>query len=152
YFNCAGTSWTIGSARATLNAPTSPAIVAAGISAVTRFEGFDVLAPSPSAGSASSIGLLARNAPALTLANVKIQTGAAAAGVDAVAGATLTQAGTFAGSPLVGGVSNCKDGNGQSVDPSLNGGNGGLGGAAGTRIRDCTEGVRGGCIWDIEPP
>lgn len=87
YFECNDLeSWKRTTARATIASPTSPAVLAADISAPTRFEGFEVSAPNagPSSTAASSVGMVVRYATGLELAAVSIRAGSGRDGSDGV--------------------------------------------------------------------
>jgi len=71
--------------RSRIESPTIPAIRANNILADTSFMGFDVTAPDVSGSSASSIGLIAKNASFLKVANGSIMAGK---GADGAAGTT----------------------------------------------------------------
>lgn len=72
-------------ARSTLQAPSSPALVAKNIAKATRVEALDVLAPSASdAPDASSIAVLLVDSKNLTLAKATITAGDALGGTDGV--------------------------------------------------------------------
>ena len=76
------------SARTTLEAPRSPAVVGRALVARTRLAQVDVLAPDGALPSASSIALLAVDAPGLRLFDVSLRAGRGADGSD---GATAMQ-------------------------------------------------------------
>jgi hypothetical protein len=87
---CENGAWHTGGAATHLEAPTSPALRAKEIVQVTRFEGFDVEAPAGAAGTPNSIGLIAQNAPALTIVNTKLTAAKAFDGADGTDGVQLT--------------------------------------------------------------
>jgi hypothetical protein len=95
YFDCAN-GWSVGTSKARIEAPTSPAIVAKGIDEPTRIEGFDVRAPSfataAAAGSKaqSSIGLLAVDATVQFVSGTVVA-GAGQPGAPGTAAPTLTR-------------------------------------------------------------
>lgn len=85
--DCADGSWKYGDSRARVAAPTSPAVLAKGITSPTRIDGLDIVAPDATEAGASSIGLLADHSTALTIAGSTINAGngaSGAAGADAV--------------------------------------------------------------------
>lgn len=73
--DCSDRVWKKGADKTSLEAPKSPALTATNIDIPTRFEGFSVKAPDATTQEASSIGLLAKNASALTIASSTITAG-----------------------------------------------------------------------------
>lgn len=148
-FDCAdATTWKKTDERAVVRSPSSPAVRAADIAQATRLEGLEIVAPDGAEPSASSIGLLATDAPKLTIASCRIEAGK---GVDGEAGVTPTalvsttafdgKSGhvqgpycvnrpfTVCNSPVLpdspsGGVGNC--GGGIATEPGGAGGSGGV--------------------------
>ena len=82
--DCSGPTWKLTEKRSTLEAPTSPAIRATGITAPTRVDGLEVKAPDASEASGSSIGLFAVDSNALTFAKGSITAGNGMKGDDGV--------------------------------------------------------------------
>jgi hypothetical protein len=72
--------WALGGPRPKLEAPTSPALQARNIKALTRFDGFEVTAPDGNDTERSSIGLIAENADGLSLSNISLTAGKGANG------------------------------------------------------------------------
>ncbi len=90
--DCApGGNWRVGAAHTRIEAPTSPAVRASNITAPTRLEGIDILAPNATTPSGSSIGLLADHVATLVIAGSKITAGDGASGVDGTEGTQLTK-------------------------------------------------------------
>ena len=87
--DCSGPTWKLTEKRSTLEAPTSPAIRAVGITAPTRVDGLEVKAPDASEASGSSIGLFAVDSNALTFAKGAITAGNGMKGDDGVEGQPL---------------------------------------------------------------
>ncbi len=82
YFDCT-TQWSVDTKKsATIQAPSSPAVIAKNLTLVTRIEGIAIVAPNAAAAGGSSIGLLADHAPTLVVATAKIQAGDAQDGTD----------------------------------------------------------------------
>ena len=103
YFDCA-TQWSVDTKKfATIQSPSSPAVIAKNLTLVTRLEGVAVVAPNAAAAGGSSIGLLADHASTLVVATAKIQSGDAQDGTDGAApdGYSLT---TPDGTPITRGV------------------------------------------------
>lgn len=82
-YTCAG-EWRSGTRPSRVEAPTSPAIQARNIASVTRFEGFEVVAPAGTPAMRSSIGLVAERANGLTVARARIEARRGADGADGV--------------------------------------------------------------------
>ncbi len=125
-----------------VDAPSSPAITATDIDVATRFEGFDVYAPDGTAASPSSIGLLAKHAPSLTIAACKITSGRGADGPSGSEGLQLSSGPSLNGSTGLGEAttalgqfsprSGAVGGAGQCLGVvGFDGGNGGTGGSGG---------------------
>lgn len=139
--DCASASeWKVGTGRTRIEAPSSPAVRAEGVTRPTRFEGFEVIAPDAKEPSASSIGLFAIGSPGLSIANARIAAGNGAPGQPGSEGIQLVQtsktldgqagyyAAPYAAQPILagrGGVSTC------SGAPAHDGGAGGNGGSGG---------------------
>ena len=87
--DCSGPTWKLTDKRSTLDAPSSPAIRAVGITTATRVDGLDVKAPNATAPSGSSIGLFAVDSNALTFAKGSITAGDGMKGDDGVEGEPL---------------------------------------------------------------
>jgi len=110
-FDCSTVdAWRPSNARARVNAPTSPALVATGITQETRLDGFEIAAPSfdleePSDAARSSIGAAIRGATGLTIASSILRAGAGGRGKDGAEGkanAELRSAAQTAGGAAVG--------------------------------------------------
>lgn len=95
--DCSTPEWAIGNGRSRVESPTIPALSATKITAPTRIERFDVIAPDAVEPSASSIGFVALDAPALTIAKSRIEAGNAMKGTDGAAAIQLTQGGNVDG-------------------------------------------------------
>ncbi|MEZ4263022.1 MAG: hypothetical protein R3B36_28300 [Polyangiaceae bacterium] len=93
-YTCNG-GWALGGPRPKLEAPTSPALQARNIKALTRFDGFEVTAPDGNDTERSSIGLIAENADGLSLSNISLTAGK---GANGKAGTTPADA-SFQGNP-----------------------------------------------------
>ena len=92
YFDCP--SWTVNAAHAArVSAAQSPVATATSITAATRLEGLELVAPDASAPGSSSIALRAVGSPALTLVDVKLIAGKGAAGANGVAPVQLVEGG-----------------------------------------------------------
>ena len=87
--DCSGPTWKLTDKRSTLDAPSSPAIRAVGITTATRVDGLDVKAPNATSPSGSSIGLFAVDSNALTFAKGSITAGDGMKGDDGVEGEPL---------------------------------------------------------------
>lgn len=87
--DCSGSTWKLTDKRSTLEAPSSPAVRAVGITAPTRVDGLEVKAPDASEPSGSSIGLFAVDSNALTFAKGSITAGNGMKGDDGVEGEPL---------------------------------------------------------------
>jgi len=135
-------SWKKTSKSSRVDAPSSPAITATDIDVATRFEGFDVYAPDGTAASPSSIGLLAKHAPSLTIAACKITSGRGADGAAGSEGVQLSSGPSLNGSTGLGEAttvlgqfsprSGAVGGAGQCLGAAgFDGGNGGAGGSGG---------------------
>jgi hypothetical protein len=90
--DCSNNEWRTASGASRLEAPASPAARAKDIKSATRLEGLEIIAPSATTPSGSSIGVYVSNAMSLTFANVRIRAGAGGPGVDGTEG--LLNAGT----------------------------------------------------------
>lgn len=99
--DCAGGDWRVGGSRARVESPTSPAIQARDLTAPTRIESLDVVAPPATDPGASSVALLASNATALVVASSKLTASDGAKGADGTDGAQLTDAATASGARSV---------------------------------------------------
>lgn len=88
--DCSAPIWKAGAARSRIESPTSPAVLAKTITSPTRLEGLDIVAPNVTAPGASSIGVFADHAAAITLAKSSVKAGDAANGADGVEGTQLT--------------------------------------------------------------
>jgi len=86
-FDC--NSWKPGSERAKVAVRTGVAVRAKGITAATRIEGFEFIAPEPVDPSASSVAMLAVDSPGLELVKVRIHAGAGANGTNGTEGSQL---------------------------------------------------------------
>jgi hypothetical protein len=86
YFDCSGSKWKRAGERAKIESPTSPAVVADGLTLLARFEGFDIVAPNaaPASAAASSYGMIVKATKNLTLAEISITAGDGQDGVDGV--------------------------------------------------------------------
>lgn len=87
--DCSTPTWKLTDKRSTLQSPTTPAIRAANITTATRLDNLDVVAPSATVPSGSSVGLLAIDSNALTFAKGSIRAGDGMKGDDGVEGAQL---------------------------------------------------------------
>jgi hypothetical protein len=148
--DCTGNEWHLSDARTRIDAPSSPAIRALGITAVTRIEGFEIYAPNASSPSGSSIALVADHAPGLVIARTKLVAGNASAGADGVDGiqlvasphnaepaTTAASCATGGNCPIVGahyvkssgahgGTNSCSGAPGHTAEAGGNGGSGGI--------------------------
>lgn len=88
-YDCAQPEWSMGAKKSRIESPTSPALRAKDIKSVTRFEGFDVVAPDATEPSGSSIGLIAEGSEKLTIVSSRIVAGSGAAGKAGVEGIQL---------------------------------------------------------------
>lgn len=95
--DCSSATWRSGEGRSRVVAPSSPAARAEKITTPTRFERFEVIAPDAREPSGSSIGLFARDASALVVADARIVAGKGAAGADGTPGTQLVPRFTPAG-------------------------------------------------------
>jgi hypothetical protein len=102
YFECAGGSWTVGSRRATVQAPTSPAARARDIKSTTRVEALEIVAPDATLPSQSSIGVLAVDAPGLVFVRSRLHGGVAGHGAPGVDGTQLTNGSSIDGQEGIG--------------------------------------------------
>jgi hypothetical protein len=82
--DCSGPTWKLTDKRSTLEAPSSPAIRAFGITIATRVDGLEVKAPNATSPSGSSIGLFAIDSNALTFGKGSITAGDGMKGDDGV--------------------------------------------------------------------
>ncbi|MFO0641397.1 MAG: hypothetical protein U0183_19405 [Polyangiaceae bacterium] len=82
--DCSGPTWKLTDKRSTLEAPSSPAIRAVGITIATRVDGLEVKAPNATSPSGSSIGLFAIDSNALTFGKGSITAGDGMKGDDGV--------------------------------------------------------------------
>lgn len=139
-YDCSSATWMNGSTKSRIVSPTSPAMRATNITTTTRFEGFDVSAPGATEPSGSSIGLIAENAKALTIASARITSGSGAPGRVGIEGLQLRETNPNGGKgeqgsyefasavpypAAVGGTSTCEGA------PNHDGGAGGSGGRPG---------------------
>ncbi len=139
--------WRVGTARSQIAAPTSPAVVVRNVDRLTRFEGFEVIAPDGDATNRSSIALLADHASAFVVANTKLTAGRGRDGLAGLPGIQLQPQPHAAGNggfPAVVSCTNqfCRLNDGGVVLPA-----GGLGGAstcAGAPGHDPASGGVGG--------
>ena len=90
YFDCAK-GWTVSTSHAKVQPTTSPAATATNITDPTRVEAVDLIAPSFTGSSQSSIGIIVVASPALTIANAVIHAGTGGAGAKGTNGTTLTE-------------------------------------------------------------
>jgi hypothetical protein len=93
YYDCKKTPWEQGTARATVRAPASPAVLGEGINAATRIAGFEFRAPDLDGAPATdtvgtSIGLEVRNSAGLIVSESLVHGGKGAPGTDGVVGLT----------------------------------------------------------------
>ena len=152
-YDCTRGEWmNAASGRARVTSPTSPAMRAKGIVSKTRFEGFDVIAPSATEPSASSFGFIAEGCTALVMVNTNIVAGRGASGLVGAQAIQLAPSGSFDGN----------DGEAAAFTgamvsqpmpaprPGVAGGTGACSGAAG---HDGGQGGRGGAgaIWAVHP-
>ena len=90
-----GAGWTkSATAHAKIAATASPAAFATNITTATRVEAVDIIAPDFTGQSQSSIGLVANNAPSLTIKNATIHAGTGGKGADGANGITLSDSST----------------------------------------------------------
>lgn len=91
-FDCTNGIWKKADAGAMtrVEAPTSPAVIAEGITGATRVEGFEVIAPDGTDASPTSIGLRAKSSASLTFVSSKITAGRGRDGAPGVDGIQLT--------------------------------------------------------------
>jgi hypothetical protein len=95
-YDCAQSPWVRVTKRAVIKSPTSPAVLAQGITLPTRIEGFEMRAPDLDVTPATdtdgmSIGLEVRSSNNLTIADSLVHAGRAAPGTDGTAPATNTR-------------------------------------------------------------
>ena len=115
YFACADGVWSVAASHARVQSPTSPAARASNITAATRVEGLDLYAPdfgalTPDAAqpAKSSIGLVASNAGALTVASATIHAGTAQRGANGADGPTVSELSTTTkGADAIGAKHDC---------------------------------------------
>lgn len=86
---CPSGAWTVSSARSRVEAPSSPALVARNITAPTRIDGLEVIAPQGTDVNLSSIALVADVAPSLTVARSVLRASNAKGGASGVEGVQL---------------------------------------------------------------
>lgn len=100
-FDCTDGVWKKGDAGAMtrVESPTSPAMIADGLSGATRVQGFDVVAPDGTDATPTSIGLKAKATASLTIANSKITSGKGKDGSPGVNGVQLVLGAAAAGAP-----------------------------------------------------
>lgn len=159
--DCSKPTWPPSTERTRVISPTSPAITADSISAATRIESFEIVAPDGTEQSPTSIGLRAKDAGALVVAKSRIVAGKGkdgAAGTDAAqlvlaAGANGTSSsGEQSGQPNqfafglmyregeAGGLAACTGAPGFQPSP---GGKGGKGASHDTETKSPPTGVSG---------
>jgi len=78
--DCSG-GWRVGTFRARLRAPTSPAVTARDLPSKTVLDSVEIIAPDAAEPGTSSIGVMAVDAPSLELSNATFTSGRAAAGI-----------------------------------------------------------------------
>lgn len=100
--DCTNFEWRTGSGTSRVESPASPAAKAKDITSPTRLEGLDLVAPGATGSGASSIGLLADHAGALTVARSKVTAGNATKGDDGVDGTQLANAAAARGEAIPG--------------------------------------------------
>ncbi len=83
-------TWKPTGGKTKIEAPSSPAMVAKGIDIRTRVEGFEVIAPDGTSGTASSIALHAETSPGLFIARSKLVAGKGHDGASGSNGVQLT--------------------------------------------------------------
>ncbi len=91
YYDCKTPEWDRVKAKAVVNAPSSPAVVASGITRATRLEGFELRAPDldgapATATTGTSIALDVRGSTNLTFGEVLLHGGKGAPGTDGTVG------------------------------------------------------------------
>jgi hypothetical protein len=99
--DCTANEWRTGGPRTRIESPTSPAIRATNITAPTRIEGLEVLAPDATTASGSSFALIADHASALVIASSKLVAGNAIKGDDGGDGVQLANSATVDGAPAL---------------------------------------------------
>jgi len=104
--DCSGDTWKTGTGFSRVDAPASPAVSASNIASPTRLEGLDIIAPSATTPSGSSLGLIADKAGALVVARSKITAGNAMKGDDGVEGIQLAN-GPYTGGAFIPAAVNC---------------------------------------------
>ena len=153
--------WKTGADSSRIVAPTSPAVSAKQITAPTRLERLEIIAPDATAASASSIGLFADHSPSITIVGSTITAGKGANGADGAAAIKPQEKGSPGGgaSPVAAnctgnafGINPCK--NLMNVITNVSGGFGGTSmcvGASGNH--NGTPGGVGGAggIWQVTP-
>ena len=90
--DCSGDGWRTSPALSRVEAPTSPALRATDNKSPTRIQALDIVAPTATAPSASSIGMIAERAGGIVFARSKITAGNAMKGDDGVEGIQLSNA------------------------------------------------------------
>ena len=143
FFACSGGAWKVSASRALVTSTSRTGVRAITINKSTRVEGFSFVSPNATAPAESSFGLVAINAPGLSLVNVTVRAGDGSSGVAGGDAPAVTSAGSIDGSKFVAwrtcsgtslcpglsgdaGASACKV-NGSVAPPSQQGVTGGLG-------------------------
>lgn len=94
YFGCAGGAFVMDAAkRARIEAPSSPALSADGVTLPTRIEGFEIVAPAGTADAPSSIAVRAKGSKLLTISQSKLIAGDGLPGADGAAPTATPAAG-----------------------------------------------------------
>jgi len=159
--DCATEIWASRGARSRLEAPTSPSVRAEGIVNTTRFEGFEAVAPDGTAEAPSSIALLAKGSPKLTIANARLAAGRGKDGAPGTDGVQLTIDSTAGenyppgNGPLAqaqvsttypqggaGGTATCAGEDGHNPEKGGNGGRGGV-----YRCKQLTDPISGNTLY-----
>lgn len=104
YYDCKKSPWERGAPRARIVAPTSPAVVANGLSLPTRLEGFDVIAPdldgAPATDDAgTSVALEVRGTRGLAVSESLLHGGKGAPGTDGAEGPANARTAASNGAP-----------------------------------------------------
>lgn len=133
--------------RARIEAPSSPAVVAKGITTATRLDGFEIIAPDAVRVSENSMAVFAVNSVGLTIAHSRLQAGRGGDGTNGAAAIALIPTGNPNGAdgeaPLRCGAGQCT-----TASTIAAGGNGACAGAPGHDGFAGGNGGRGG-TYDI---
>ncbi len=160
--DCSRPDWKPSGGRTTIASPTSPAVIAEDIDVATRLDALEIVAPDGTDADPNSIGLRAKAATALVLANSKIRAGKGKDGADGADGPQLALGASAKGGDSLaqenhppsfyvlgllyrdgaaGGVGSCTGAPG--VQAGGNGGAGGKGGSYDTEAQSPPGGLSG---------